>query len=90
MLLCSLPSGSQPAELFRHRVPDDCPAGVADLVAACLSDKGSARPSAAEIVALLSGDPAALEKGRPKAYSGTDAPDAEVTRLSRAGAAACT
>jgi hypothetical protein len=49
-------------------VPADCPPGVADLVDACLSQKASARPSAADIAALLEGDPKVLEAPRAKVY----------------------
>lgn len=49
-------------------MPHDCPQGVADLVGACLAQKASARPSAAEIAALLEGDPRALEAPRTKVY----------------------
>lgn len=54
-----------------YRVPEECPPGVADLVNACMERDASIRPSAAEIVQLLSGDPAALERRRA-AHASTD------------------
>lgn len=51
-----------------YRVPEDCPAGVADLVKACTAHKASARPSAAEVVALLAGAAEVLEAPRPVLY----------------------
>jgi len=41
---------------------------VADLVKACTAHKASARPSAAEIVALLAGAAEVLEAPRPVLY----------------------
>lgn len=49
-------------------MPEECPQGVADLVAACLAEDAAERPSAADIVSLLEGDPAVLEARRLKRF----------------------
>lgn len=61
-------------------MPHDCPQGVADLVAVCLSQKASARPSAADIVGLLEGDPKLLEAARAKIYDPEENSDVRETQ----------
>lgn len=48
------------------RVPQEAPAGIADLITACGERNPRARPTAAEIVALLAGSEGALQAARPR------------------------
>jgi hypothetical protein len=46
-------------------VPDECPQAVADLMAQCMDADPTARPSAKEVVSLLSQPDAVLERHLP-------------------------
>lgn len=52
-------------EQYRCRVPEECPQAVADLVAQCMDADPTARPSAKEVVSLLSQPDAVLERHLP-------------------------
>jgi serine/threonine protein kinase len=59
---CSVP---EPNPNPRCRVPEECPQAVADLVAQCMDADPAARPSAKEVVSLLSQPDAVLERHLP-------------------------
>ncbi|KAL4458215.1 hypothetical protein ABPG75_013080 [Micractinium tetrahymenae] len=69
VILWELCSGMQPrrGQLAPLRVPEDCPAEVAALQAACIHPNPDRRPSAAELVALLMGLPASRRPPPPPA-----------------------
>jgi hypothetical protein len=66
--LLSYESAAQHACLQRCRVPAECPQGVADLIAACMSELAADRPTAAEVAELLAGDAEELNARRIKPF----------------------
>ena len=65
-----------------HRVPDECPAAIAELITACLDHKPGQRPSCKEIVGVLSEQGRALERLRnPRAASAASPSGSKVRTL---------
>lgn len=60
-------------------VPDDCPAAVRDIVSQCLERDPALRPRAAEVAALLGGDPAQLQAPLPPRPQPAGGAEVEVT-----------
>ena len=49
-------------------MPAECPQGVADLIAACMSELAADRPTAAEVAELLAGDAEELNARRIRPF----------------------